>query len=182
MVSFCLMSGKSKDFFNLLAQALRPERWRAKAPHCHITSVRKFTKEARGHIAWIQQEQLTSKEGKTLFVALFSGSSLWANLCNVPAGLSKGAESRALSPLCLVCCWLSASLPLLIHKDAGEGVLKPVLYSGTAALPQEEVAGLAEQFAQEQEGPRGEQGVCLPPRHPSSAPGVSGCTAGFLQK
>lgn len=69
---------------------------------------------------------------------------------------------------------LSASLPLLIHQAAGEGVLKPVLYSGTAVLPQEAVAELAEQFAQGQEGPWGERGMCLLPRPPSSTPGESG--------
>ena len=74
---------------------------------------------------------------------------------------------------CAAVC-LPASLPLLIRQAAGEGVLKPVLYSRTAVLPQEAVAELAEQLAQEQEGPWGERGVCLLPRPPSSAPGESG--------
>lgn len=42
-------------------------------------------------------------------MALFPGRSLWANLCNVPAGQNKGAESCALQ--CLARCCLSASLP-----------------------------------------------------------------------
>lgn len=64
---------------------------------------------------------------------------------------------------------LSASLPLLIQQDAGGGALKPVFCKVSAVLLQEAGAELEEQLAQEQEGPWGEQGVCLLPRSPLSA-------------
>lgn len=107
VVSLRLMSGKNQGFFNLLVGTLRSERGTEKAPRCLVTSGRKFTKEAQGRTVWIQHEQLTLQEGKTLFVALFYfgvfgfflfQTGAFEQTCvTVPAGQSKGAESRALS-------------------------------------------------------------------------------------
>lgn len=176
VISFCLMSVKNEDFFNLLIQTLSSEGWTEKAPHCLIASVRKITKEAQGHTVQIQQEQLTSKGGVTSFVALFSGRSLWARLCKVPAGQSEGAESRALSACCAAACLPpSHSSPACWGRGFQTGPLQPDSSSSAREL--------AQQLTQEQEGSWGAWGVCLLPRPPlSSARESVSRGAGALQK
>lgn len=119
VVSLRLMSGKNEGFFNLLVGMLRSERGTEKAPRCLVTSGRKFTKEAQGRTVWIQHEQLTSQEGKTLFVALFyfgvgffgfffsPDRSLWANLCNGACWAEQGSRK----PCSLCSAWCAAGCP-----------------------------------------------------------------------
>lgn len=177
VISFCLMSVKNEDFFNLLIQMLSSEGWTEKAPHCLIASVRKFTKKAQGHTVQIQPEQLTLKGGIASFVALFSGRSLWVCLCNVPTGQSKGTESRALQ--CLVrsaCLPPTPHLPACWRRGFQTSPLQPDSFSSSVSEP-------AEQLTQEQEGSWGAWGVCVLPRPPLSSTRESVVHgAGSLQK